>query len=373
MPRSPDQQIVPDPAKRKTLKFMGAGLLMLLLPPWLTGCGSSSNQSRPSNERRSNPNNNPPSPENKKLQKEAQQVETHMLQLIEHYKQNPPPGFATIQKQIIPSPDQEGVPPNVSLEFSQAPELIDYLHNLHLQNKRDHVVAIIIALLDVGNPNNPRYHWSDGQLNPRYACNTYALDFVRLYLVSLQSPEKRNFAPDYIGDAFAKKPGIFGDIPGIALSLGESTLTAWGGGSYVQGFQKLMSSQEVELLHSNNLDWWMKTYGDRFGWQHVTKWGQLEQLLSQGRIAIAVTKQEKIPETPENIGHVLTLFSPDPQHPFIIARSQATRDIPFGIFKPPTDIPKEIRPSLGFTGNDQIGGMYNYWVFTGDPNITTFH
>ncbi len=372
MPRSPDQQSIPDPSRREFLKLLFLFLLSLFSPSWLTSCDSSSNQPQPSNERRPNPNDNFPSPEGDKLEKEAQEVKTHMIQLIEYYRHNPPPGFATIQKQIISSPDQGGVPPNVSLEFSRAPELIDYLHNLHLQGQRDHLIAIIIALLGVGNPNNPRYHWGNDQSNPRYACNTYALDFVRLYLISLQSPEKRNYAPDYIGDSYAKNQGTFNARQGAALSLGKSTLTAWGGGSYEQGFQKLMSNQEVGLLHSNNLDWWMKTYGRKFGWQPVTQWSQLEQLLSQGKIAIAVTKQEKIPETPEHTGHVLVLFSPDPKHPSIIARSQATRDIPFGIFIPPTDIPEEVRQSLGLTGSDQINGIYNYWVFTGNPDITKF-
>lgn len=80
-------------------------------------------------------------------------------------------------------------------------------------------------------------------------------------------------------------------------------------------------------------------------------------------MCLAVTKQEEIKNTPNREGHIMIVFNPDPNYPDIIARSQATRPIAFGlIFPHDLDVSAEVQAELGIEGGDNIDGMFNYWV-----------
>jgi len=255
----------------------------------------------------------------RQLKEQARELEQEMLGLIQEVKNQPPAGFTEFYRMV------EDTYPGISLAFKEHLEFIEYLQSLHKGGRRKKLLATIIAVLDV--ENNQRYNRGSNN-NPLYACNTYALDFVRLYLVAAGAP----LAPDYIGDGYVRQStGWLGMELGTAVSLSPGDIARLlGNGDYSQGVQQLLSPKgPVGLFHSNNIDWWLTTYGRRYDWQEVGSWSRLAGYLAQGKICLAVVKQEEIPNTPERIGHMLVAFGPDRNKPNIIARSQATRNIPY--------------------------------------------
>ncbi len=123
---------------------------------------------------------------------------------------------------------------------------------------------------------------SSGRYNTGvYACNTYALDLLRLVLGN-----------DVIGSRYNAVTGA----PTVA-GIGDID---WTSQSAVNRL-----NESSPFLHSNNLDWWMQNYGTKqYGWEQVSP-QQLEQIISQGGyIGLAVHSQNFIrTQPPDFLGH----------------------------------------------------------------------
>ncbi len=182
-------------------------------------------------------------------------------------------------------------------------------------------ILAAIGFLDVNN--SGRYYWIENG-NRVYTCNVYALDLLRELLGN-----------DVIGSRYNKftgEPSVFG----------------------LNQISQKEQYEEVNLaLNSNNLDAWMQIYGsEKYGWLLATTQEQLVQLLGEGYIGLAVTKQENVdPKThPGAIGHALVVAYDKASKEFII--SQSTDNIEAKKF--PYDSPEpKVNPN---------SSPYNFWA-----------
>ncbi len=319
------------------------GFLAFLLLLILTGCG---NQRTRKERKVENP---PPVLDKEKILKEAKKLQEKMRRLVERYdKAEDVPQIDTFRQMV------RRTPKNVSLNLPAHIGFINYLRELYEGNKREDLLALIISVLAVGDRTNPRY-------NAGEACNIYALDFLRLYIVS-QSACQGSLTPDCIGDFYNVVP-FYGSEEGVAMSLTERDVKNI-------GWDKIFGGKVVKILNSNNMDWWLDRYGQQLGWEKVRTLPDLAKYLADGHIGLAATSYIKIRNEREKgrspVGHMMALFNPT-RDPHFIARSQATRPVPFDLLVPPNDsLSSAVRNSLGLYRTDKrLEGDYSYWVFLG--------
>ncbi len=352
MPSTPDKkpsdQLPANPGRRRFLQFVGLGFLA-----FLAGCAPENNsanypeagQQQPRPQKLQSPT---PRPEISDLERQAEKVNSRMLEMINSYKENPPAGFRDFKQLVLDT--HAGI--SLTLSDTKASKFMGTLSELLKEGKRPEAMALIIAALDVENRKNKRYHFKDKNGKDVYTCNIYALDFARIYLVAFI--KNMPFAPDCIGDYYDK-------VTGVAMSFGWKDFGKYGK-DYSAGVRWVMKSGRYEALTGNNLDDWMERYGRKQGWQKATSLEGLVTLLNKGCIAIGVTKQEMVPKTDEHEGHVLVVFNPDPSKPWVIGRSQSTRDIAYeNLYPYPNNLSEKVRKELSIT--NPVAGEFNYWVY----------
>jgi len=200
--------------------------------------------------------------------------------------------------------------PGIDLTYSNN-ATIDKIRKI--QDPTERVLAAI-GYLDVQHAGR----YNDGS----YVCNVYALDLLRLLLDN-----------NVIGSRYNKANGK-------PMALGPKDLN-WSSNTEVKRID-----QQYPFLHSNNLDWWLKTYGVQFGWQQVLTKEQLQKLGS-GNIQLGVTKEELIRNKQIEIGHAFVLANDGSSY----ILSQATDNIRA----------KAIPYSESNLKSDPAG-QYNFWT-----------
>ncbi|MDD3679292.1 MAG: twin-arginine translocation signal domain-containing protein [Candidatus Shapirobacteria bacterium] len=186
-----------------------------------------------------------------------------------------------------------------------------------------HMFAAAIGFLDVEKSLRYNREWNP---NPEdnYACNIYALDFLRLILGN-----------DVIGSLYDKKTGE-------PYSIGINQLEQERGKCDPE-------TGSHRFLSSNDIDLWLRTYGINYGWQEVTSQESLRQSLV-GSIGLAVTPDNVVKEETKKAlergerysGHSLVVFglgengSGEPG----FGITQATYNILFHGYPPNDDHPK---------------------------------
>lgn len=152
-------------------------------------------------------------------------------------------------------------------------ELVEAIRKI--PNKIQRFMATI-GFLDV--MNSPRYNRGD------WACNSYAIDFLRLLLGN-----------EVIGYRVSR----YNSAP---HSVGEDNLN-WNSQAAIDQL-----NHDYIALDSNILDAWMRDHGKpEYGWKKVESQAALLTKLNAGYIALGVTKDELIQNRTKRTGHAFVL------------------------------------------------------------------
>lgn len=121
------------------------------------------------------------------------------------------------------------------------------------------------------------------------------------------------------------------------------------------------ANEDYPYLHSNNLDWWMKTYGGEHGWKRVTTKKGLEEKLKSGYVGVGITPNEEVLERMGDAetfyGHAFVVFSLGEEAGLGVSQSTVNRMCQ-------TDPPEEkITPE---------SGVYNFYVHRPQPADMNF-
>jgi len=146
------------------------------------------------------------------------------------------------------------VPSNVDLAYSTRGAGMATIRNIVDPSER---MMAMIGYLDV--ENSPRYQ-------NIAACNIFGLDLAIAAL-----------GPNKIGSMFNPENGE----PFVAGTLAS---------------RRRLLKLRYPYLHSNNLDWWLSTYGEDLGWQQVTTQDDLRIKLEDGAFGLAVSSQASVAE-----------------------------------------------------------------------------
>jgi hypothetical protein len=199
--------------------------------------------------------------------------------------------------------------PGISLTYHKNP-FIEKIRGMKLSE----ATLAVIAALDV--TRSTRY-------NEVPACNIYTLDILRALLGN-----------EVIGDRYYPKNNH------QPVSLGIKDID-WSNYKEVESY-----TQEYPAVHSNMIDWWMKNYGKNLGWKPLPP-SQPPYSFPPNAIAVFCTSQEiverNIANNPNFLGHMGVMFHPDPTQPSIIARTQATTNIPFEVLYPKHPVIENIK------------------------------
>lgn len=281
-------------------KFL-EGLALLTVGLFLSGCNDqpTSNQSTVQPESNGQPRqvNQPPIiTDNRDNRSETElikigELEKNYRQQIIEINKNP-------EKFGIPKEDFDrfrdmvnNTNPAISLTYYKNP-FIEKVRKKQLNE----AVILMIAALNV--EHSKRYNIL---LLP--SCNTYALDLLRALLGN-----------QYIGDMYDKnfKP----------VSIG------------INDIKRGISKDSYRYMNSDMIDNWMRNHGRRFGWEKIPT-GQSPYLIPTNSIGVFCTSWNKLmsekKRDPQYLGHMGIIFHPDPNRQTIIARTQASRHIPFEI------------------------------------------
>lgn len=280
----------------------------------------------------------------------ANELKEQMTKLVRRYIETEDiPQIGSFRRMVKETPQ------NVSLDLPANKAFINYLRGLYGAGKRADLLALIISVLNVADETNQRYHKNE-------ACNTYALDFLRLYIVS-QGACGGSLTPDCIGDYY-NLVSFYGSQKGVAMSFTEQDIKRI-------GWNTILHGEKVRIISSNNMDWWLERYGGRYGWKRVITRSELLEELAKGNIGVAVTSsgtienERKKGRTPT--GHMMVLFNPT-QDPSFILRSQDTHPVLFDFLFPTSDELSQLndtaKESLDLYRKDGVLGKgdYNYWV-----------
>jgi len=212
--------------------------------------------------------------------------------------------------------------PGIDLTYSDNPRIAAIRETANFREK----IGKAIGFLDV--LKSRRYNWREDD-HPLYACNIYAFDFLRL-LLSNQA----------IGSRYNKetgKPRCFG-IRDLDWSNNQAVTKAM---------------NQFPFLHSNNIDWWMKKYGESHGWKQIRHQRELLSFCQEGGITLGISSQEQIAEkrkeNPGFLGHSFVIFSPTPNS--------------FGLTQSTTNILAKAysKDSPYFKVNPQSDKKFNFW------------
>ena len=160
-------------------------------------------------------------------------------------------------------------------------------------------IMAAISFLDV--QNSARYNYDTQK---KYSCNTYALDLLTLLLGN-----------DVIGSRYNV-------ITGAPQVFGAKDIAKLSKASY----EKFTANNP--FLHSNNLDVWMKKYGDKLGWRKVASQVELQQCLEKGAVGLGVSSQEHINSQRKIIKDMAIAKGEDPNkvdfigHAFVVANGR---------------------------------------------------
>jgi len=212
--------------------------------------------------------------------------------------------------------------PGIDLTYSGNPRVAAIRETTNFKEK----IGKAIGFLDV--LSSRRYNWRENN-HPLYACNIYALDFLRLLLGN-----------QAIGSQYNKETGE-------PRCFGIKNLD-WNNNEAVK-----KNMDQFPFLHSNNIDWWMKKYGGNYGWKQIRHQRELLSFCQEGGIALGISSQEQIAEkheeNPNFLGHSFVISSPTPDS---FGLTQATTNILAKTYH---------EDSSCFKVNPQSGKGFNFW------------
>lgn len=206
--------------------------------------------------------------------------------------------------------------PGIDLTYSTN-QAVAFIRNINNPTQR---ILAAIAFLDV--EHSLRY---DEKKVKSYGCNVYALDLLRFLL-----------SDQVIGSRYDKNSG-------------EPFVFGINDAKWDDKVAMAAIDSQYPFLSSNNLDWWMETYGETYGWRKIATQVELYQFLANGEnVGLGVTPNEKIVNKTIEVGHAFVICGVGPY----FGISQATRNLQLELYLQASKQPK-VNPE---------NGEYHFWI-----------